>query len=425
MYKKAYHIIALVVLVVGMGLIPFIGFFVGETTLNLNFTFVYILFLFQCVSSYLVTYKRSILYAYQKNYIISIIESLYIVVLNVLQLMILQITKNYYLYLAIKIIFALIENIVISKIADTKFPFIKEKNVKNLNENIEKDIFERIKATFLHKIGGVVIRGTDNIIISKFLGLGIVGIYSNYYMIILYVGEIIRQMISSLTPSVGNLLVEGNEESILSVHKKINFFNFWLATFSATSILVIVQSFIKIWMGTEYLLSMWVVIVLVMNYYLTIMRSTNDTFFSAAGIWIETKYVPLVESFMNIIFSLVLLKIFGLAGVFLGTLISSMALWCYTYPKFIYKKILRKTYFEYIKENGIYLLIFIAISGITYLASKIFVISNLWLDIIIRVLICLIVPNFILLIIYRKSDEFEYFKNLIKYLLKTKLTKKT
>ena len=406
LYKKAYNLIAVVVLVLGVLMIPFLGYFIGETTLDLNFTFVYILFLLQCVASYVFTYKRSILYAYQENYIISIIDSIYVLVVNIIQLVVLYLTKNYYLYLSIKIFCVIVENLIINNIVNKKYTFINEKNVQELDEKIKKDVFSRIKAQLLHKVGGIVVNGTDNIIISKFIGLATVGLYSNYYMIIYSVSEIIKQLINSLIPSVGNLLVEESKEKSFDIYKKIVFLNFWISTFSSIAILVIVQSFMELWMGKEYLLSLFVVIVLVMNFYLKTMRTTNDVFLIAAGICVETKFVPIVEAILNIIFSIILIKPFGLAGVFIGTFISSFPLWCYSYPKFGYKKTLGGKYKDYIKENLVYLALFITIATVTYGLSMTFAISNLWIDVIARGVLCLIVPNLILFLIYRKSDEF-------------------
>ena len=103
-YKKAYHIIALVVFIIGISIIPFLGYFIGKVTIDININLVYILFIIDIVCSYLLTYKRSLLYADQKNYIINIIHMIYLVTLNISQLLLLYITKNYYLYLGIKII---------------------------------------------------------------------------------------------------------------------------------------------------------------------------------------------------------------------------------------------------------------------------------------------------------------------------------
>ena len=204
------------------------------------------------------------------------------------------------------------------------------------------------------------------------------------------------------------------------IYKRIEFLNFWLATFSATAIFVIVQSFIKIWMGSEYLLAFSVVVVLVINYYLKTMRQTNDVFINAAGICVETKYVPIVESCVNIIFSILLLKLFGLAGVFMGTIISSIPLWCYTYPKFVYKKLIGGEYIDYAKENITFLIVFILIAVVTYGISLNFAFPSLLFDIVANAVLCMIVPNFILFLLFRKTEEFEYFMNLIKLVLSKK-----
>ena len=88
------------------------------------------------------------------------------------------------------------------------------------------------------------------------------------------------------------------------------------------------------------------------------MRATNDLFMNAAGICIENRFVPLFEALINIVASIICLKIFGLAGVFMGTIISGLALWCYSFPKFVYKKLLRRKYKDYIKETFGYIALF-------------------------------------------------------------------
>ncbi len=416
LYRKAYNWITAIVAIVGVSLIPFLSLFIGETSLDLNFTMVYVLFLLQALASYVLTYKRSILYAYQENYIVSMIDIVYIFAMNIAQLGVLYITKNYYLYLAIKSVCILIENVVINFIANKKYSFIKDKNIKPLEKEVEKNIFERIKAQTFHRVGAIVINGTDNIIISKFLGLLVSGLYSNYYMILYAVSEVVRQIISALIPSIGSLLIEEDESRSFDIYKKVRFFDFWVTVFSSVSILIIAQSFICLWMGESFLLPFIVLIVLVINQYQKMMRLTNDVFTNAAGICIETKYVPIVESFLNIAFSIILVKTLGLAGVFMGTIISSLAVWCYTYPKFVYKNLLGGKYSDYIKENVTFFLLFVIIAVVTYGLSMTFTISNLWLDVIARVALCLVVPNLILFLIYRKSEEFAYFKSLAKFI---------
>lgn len=410
-YKKSYHLIAFLVLIIGLILVPFLRFIVdfNSVTVSINVYSVYFLFLIDIICSYFLSYKRSILYANQKNYLINYVHIGYTIVMNALQLIILFITKNYYLYLVIKIIMRIIENLIITKIANQLYSYLNDQNIKPLDKETEKDIFKKIKALFFHKIGGFIVLGTDNIIISKYLGLVTVGLYSNYYMIINAVQTIFSQVIQSTTASIGNLLVTESKEKQYEVFTKMRFLNFWLSCFSSIAVLVIIQSFITIWIGKEYLLSMYVLIILVINLYQKLMRSTYSSFKEAAGIYYEDRFVPLFESIINIIVSILLVKLIGLPGVFIGTIISGLALWCYSYPKFIYKKLFNRSYWDYAKETIGYIVLFLIISLITYSISNLIVIDHIYLQFLCNVSISLIVPNLILLIIFYKNNNFQYY----------------
>lgn len=412
-YKKSYNIIAIIVLLLGLALLPFLDFFVKDVTIPININIVYILFIIDVVCSYLLSYKRSIINANQKNYLVNLIHVGYLILLNAFQIMILVLTHNYYIYLVIKIIMRLLENIILSMLADILYPYLNNKDAK-LDIETRRDIFKKVKALFFHKIGGFIVLGTDNIIISKFLGIVSVGLYSNYYLVIEAVKKLFGQAISVLTPSVGNLLIENNQEKNFLVFKRTRFLNFWIATFSGIAILIVMDSFIKIWIGDKYILPELVLIVLVLNYFISSMRNSYMVFKEAAGIFHEDRYVPIIESVINIVASIVLLKIFGLAGVFMGTIISSLILWCYSYPKFVYKKLFNRSYKDYIKETLGYLLIFCILSFIFRSFFGIIAFDNIYLEFLIRVLGVLIVPNIVLLLMFYKTDNFKYYYSLLK-----------
>lgn len=426
LYKIAYNAIALIVLLVGIAIIPALPYFVGTVNIDENINIIYVLFLLQTVFSYLISYKRSIIFAYQDNYIISIVDSSYTIIMHTLQIIALIVTKNYYLYLIVKIICVIVENIVISKIAEKRYPFIKEKNVKKLSKNENKDIFERIKAQFFHKIGGVVVGATDNLIISRFINVATVGLYSNYNMIISAVQNLFTKFITATIPSIGNMLVEKNYEKNYQTYKRVRFLNFWLASFSSIAILVMIQDFVKLWLGKEYLLSIAVVIALCVNNYQNIMRAYNDSFLSGAGICIETRFVPLVESAINIVVSIALLKVIGLSGVFWGTVISGLALWCYSYPVYAYKRLLHRTYSQYYKETIGYFMLFLIMGAVTLGISIFAKVNNILLSLIIKTIIALIIPNLIIILLFHKTDNYKYFVELIKnriYNIKNKKVK--
>lgn len=416
-YKKCYHIIAFIILTIGLMITPYLKFFVGNVTIDINIYLVYILFIIEITCSYLLSYKRSIINANQKNYLVNIIHIVYLIVLNSIEITVLLLTKNYYLYLVIKIIMRILENVAITLLANKLYPYLKNNNEK-LDDDTKKGIFKKVKALFFHKVGGFIVLGTDNIIISKFIGIVEVGLYSNYFIIIDAIERLFGQLINVLTPSVGNMLVTETKEKSFEVFKRIRFLNFWIATFSSISLLVVMDSFITIWIGKKYLLESCVLIVLVLNYYLKSMRTCHVIYKDAAGLYYEDRYVPVLESIINIIASLILLKYFGLAGVFMGTFISSMALYCISYPKYVYKKLFDRSYLDYTKETLGYFLLFISLGLLTFKISSLIVVGNAYLQFIINCVIAVLVPNILLLIIFYRTDNFKYYMSLLKKIKK-------
>lgn len=420
-YKKSYRIIAIVVFILGVLIMPFLTTIVNAKDIQIIQIDIYIvfgLFLIDSVSSYLLAYKRSILYANQKNYIISMVHIGYVLILNSMQIVILLYTQNYYLYLTVKIICRILENIIITYIVNNMYPYLKKKNNSKLDTDTRKDINKRLKASIFHNIGGFIVLGTDNIIISKFFSVSTVGLYSNYYLIINTVNTVLSQIFSGITASLGNLLVEKNTNKSYDIAKKLLFANFWIYSFATIAIYEIINPFIKIWIGEEFLFDNITVIVLSLNFYFQGMRRTMQIFAEAAGICHENRYVPIAEAIINIISSILLLKIIGLPGVFLGTIISSLVLHCYSFPKYIYKPLFRQKYSKYIIESAKYLLHMVFILLITTLVVNFINFDNNYIQVIANIVICTILPNIIVLIIYKKTDEFQYYLDEVKKILK-------
>lgn len=419
-YKKSYRIITLIISIIGIMIIPFIKYIVDieSVTVGINVYLVYILFLLETICSYILSYKRSMLYADQKEYITNIIHMGYTILVNTMQLTFLYFTHDYYLYLIIKVMMRLVENIVISSYVNRRYSYLLDNNVTKLDSKTEKDIFQKIKALFFHKIGTFIVSGTDNIIISKYLGLVTVGLYSNYYMIINAVQTVINHIIQATRASVGNLLVTESKTKQFDIFNKIRFVNFWISCFSSICIFVIMDSFITIWIGYKFVLPTKVLLVLVINFFIVSSRSTYGAFKEAAGIFYEDRFVPIIESLLNIVLSIIFVKKFGLMGVFMGTIGSGLVLWCYSYPKYVYNKLFGRKISDYMKETIYYFIIFILIAGFTYSLAILISFDNVYLQFLSNVLIALIVPNVIMLLLFSKDENFKYFINMLKGLKK-------
>ena len=413
--------IALVILIIGIILLPFIPRIVGETTVTDNLRALFLMYLLNAIVSYLLTYKRSMLYASQKNYVISMIKSAVVILKNISQMLILLITKNFILFLIAQIICTILENLIINLSVNKKYPYIKDLTaVLDVDKKIKKDVMTKVKGLLFHKIGGFIVLGTDNIIISMTKGLGViaVGMYNNYYMIINSAKTLFSTVINSLTASVGNLLIEKDKSKVRSIYQSMLLLNSWLFCFCSISIYCMIEPFIKIWIGEEYLLSKFVLIILVINLYVQGMRNTSNTFKEAAGIFYEDRFVPLIESIINIAMSLILVQILGLGGVFVGTIASTMVLLLYSYPKYVYKLVLGGTYLEYFKLHIKHGLVTLIICLFTAYLSNFIIIPNVWLQLILNGILCLLVPNTLYFLFAMKMPEFDFYKQKLKTILK-------
>ena len=411
-YKKGYRLIALAVFALGLIFLPFLSTIVGNVNISESIYVIYLLFLFDVVASYLLIYKRAVLYVDQNSHIISSVHLAYLLVLNALQIAILILTGNFYLYLIIKIVMRLVENIVLTLISNKKYPYLKGTTTAKLDATTKADIYKKVRGLSYHKVSSYIVLGTDNIIISLFLGVAVVGLYSNYPLVTTAILMLMGQAFTAITASVGNLLVDNDTRKSFEVYKKIRFINFWLACFATTSILVIMNSFITLWIGSQYLLPIGVLVAICLNLYLTMMRSSMASFKEAGGIFHEDRFVPVVESIANLIFSIVFLKLFGLAGVFLGTACSTLILHLYSYPKFVNKPLFKASNAEYYIDFAFKLAVILVISTATFVVSRAVPISSTIYQFIFNVVLCLILPNALLYLVFRNYDEFKYYREL-------------
>lgn len=426
-YRRGYHIVALIILLLGLSVLPFLPIIIGKNTVPSNIFIVYTLFITDAVFSYMFSYKRSLLYADQKNYIINIVRASCSLALNVLQIALLFVTENYYIYLLVKVIMTSIENVVLNIIVKRKYRFVSSKEKPGVLDNITKtDIFKKIKGLLWHRLGTFFILGTDNIIISLFLGIAVVGLYSNYLLIITSLSTLYSQISTAITASIGNLLLEKNYKKNFIVYERIDFASFWLSVLIVTSFFVSMDSFISLWVGKQYLLPLSVLIALSLNLYLTLARLTLYSFKTAGGVFHEDKHIPIIESIVNLIFSLVFLKFFGLLGVFMGTICSALVVLLYGYPKFVYKNILRGKVIDYYVGFLKHLAVLSLISATTFMLTRIFRVESSFKQFIINLFLSIVVSNLILFVLFRKSKEMAYYSSMLgkkintikKYLLK-------
>lgn len=423
LYKKIYIIIGIIILIAGISLTPFLSLFIKDMPDINNISLIYILFVVNTAVSYFFSYKRNLIIADQNRYIATIYRYGFYVLLNVAQIIYLVISHDYIGYLVLQIICTLLENVFVSLKANKMYPYLKDKEKIAIDTDTKNEIVKNTKAMMMHKVGGVVVNSTDNIILSKFVGLVSVGLYSNYYLVISALNLIFGQIFSSLTASVGNLCANSDKEKQYNIFEKINFLTFWIACFSATCLVCLFNQFISIWVGNEYLFTVDVVLILVINFYITLMRKSVLTFREATGLFYKDRYKAIFEALINIVASIILAINFGTFGVFLGTFVSSVTTCLWVEPYILYKYGFEKKLLFYFKDYFKKLILTILIALFTYALCNLYS-GNIYISFFVNCLICCIIPNLILFIIYRNSDEFKYFYDKIFSKIINKIFKK-
>jgi len=271
LYKKVYHLIGIVTAVLGPILIPFMKFFTREAADVSSLTLIYILFLTNTVLSYFFSYKRTLLSAYQQNYLNSLSEDVFAVIKYILQIITLVVFGSYIGYILINIVCTLGANTAISVICSRKYPFLKKyKNEKLTAEDIA-GLKKSIVSLIYQKVGAKLVTGTDNLMIS-YAKLSLMGIYSNYAMLVSTVSRVVYNVLHSVIGSIGNLMVQKDSE-----HKNKVFEEFALAVFCFYYLISIgfsacLERFIVLWAGEDWLLSPAVTFIVILNFFLMGMR---------------------------------------------------------------------------------------------------------------------------------------------------------
>lgn len=415
LYKRAYRVIALVVSVMGLLLVPFLKYIIkdpGNISLD-DLTIYYLIFLFNTVSTYFIAYKYSLVNAEQKNYIQTNIQMITTLITVTVQIIILVVFKNFLLYLLIGAIIGLIQKIGVNIYLNKLYPYLLDKNVKDLSQEEKALIKKNIKALIYLKFGEISVHQTDNIIISSFINVTTVGLISNYNLLITSVSGFINIMFNSVISGFGNLIATENKDKQYFLFKVYRFLGFWIYGFTSIAFLLLLTPFIQLWIGKDMVIDSTVIHLIIINYYFLGHRIVINNFRTAAGIFDAVKYIAVIQAIVNLIVSIVMVKLIGLEGVFIGTVVSGLVS-TFTTPIIVYRSVFNKSASEYYKDSIIYLLaIGVATASLELIKYKIFAESSI-MSFITMMFFTTVIPHIVFYIFFSNREEYHYLLKLIK-----------
>lgn len=400
-YKKIYIIIALSIAVIGGALTPFIHLIVNTLQPVPLLKLYYLFALAGIVISYLFVYKTSIITADQKNYIVTKIFIKVNFIKTIAQIIILITFKSYILYLLINLISNFINNYIASKKAVELYPYINEDY--KLDKEDKRGIFENIKSIFLYKLSSLLLNATDNTLISVLIGTIAVGFYSNYLLVTTKLVSIIQLVFGALTASIGNLVIKENHEKRYEIFKATQSISFIICGIMVTNFSLLVNDFIKIWLGKEFLFNNIVVLAITINMYLACVLQPLWTYREATGLYVKTKYIMLVAATVNLVLSIILGRLMGVAGILFASAIARLTTYFWYEPLLLFKEYFAKSVIKFYIPLVINVVIMIGVIFTFNIIFSKFIVTS-WATLIIKAIICGLITSIIFILAYFNSD---------------------
>ena len=416
-YKKFYWIIGGVITVVGLAIIPLLPYLMsGGTTLEVNLNLVYVIYLFNTSVGYFFAHRRALIFANQRNDIETKVSSVCLIALNAVQLVILAITKNYLLYIVILPIFTLIESVAIMLISHRLYPEIRGKAQK-LTEGDKKDLVKNTAAMVGHKLGGVAVNSTDNIFISAFLGLTVLGLYSNYAYITTIMTSVLTLIITATRASIGNLIAAGNKQRAYEVFCDLSYFLFAFLIFCFSCYTALAQDFVSIFFGEELVLPFVTMLLIGINFYIMQSRAIIGAFRETTGLFWKDRYKPFFEVAINIGLDFALVIAIGLPGIVIATIVSNIVCNLTVEPYIVFKYYFGKSVKKYYLVYVLLAIAAAAVCAATFAVGYLIPADGV-LMLIVKAVVCAAVSGVLILVCSLPFKQFRNWLNILKGFLR-------
>lgn len=426
LFVKLYFIIGGIITLVGCALMPLLPYLAKDyqnVSVNLYLTFG--LMLVSVVISYFFSAKSSLINAYKNNYVTTIIYSLGSMLQCALQIVALVVFRSFTIFLVCRIISGLLQWLATEIYTRKNFGNIISIK-QNLDDGSRKEVTKNIKAMFMHKIGSMLVNTTDSIIISAFIGINILGKYSNYTIIVCAMMGAIALFFTPLTSVIGHMFVESSDDS---AHRYFKFFytaNFIIGIVFFLGYYAVVDDLIALLFGENLELAKTISFVITLNYFIQFMRQAVMLFKDATGTFYNDRWRPLIEGLLNVALSVLFVLVFpeqyNVVGVIVATIITNLLICHIVEPYVLYKHAFKRKTRSYYIKNYLYILMFAAVLIALNFSLQTF--DNKWIELLVNGCIAVaiaIVPCIIAILL---NKDFIYYVKRLLAIFKERVRKK-
>lgn len=413
-FKKIYSFIGVFIICIGILIIPFLNSFILTSDEMEKYVLpCYIICVFQTSITYFFSaYKRCLLMADKKEDKINNILTIWAIGNSAVQLSAILITKNFIMYLIVGAISNVIQNLIIAYVTQKEYTYLNLKNAKAVSSDVKKVLKTSVSSIMVVKIGQAFYKASDSIIVSKFLGVAILAMYDNYYMLINIIQQILSTLITSFNAIIGNLATDGNNDDLYSKYKKLEFIAVSLFMTCAVCYVNCVNPFIKWWLADDYLLDVSFVIFVASRFWVVGLNQTLMVFKDSMGLFKYGRFLSPLTGISNIILSVILLKFIGVAGVALASLVCDLCIYFVAHPKAVIKIGMKKGLQEYYKRYVLYWIMYLSSLFITKYVISHILLANSFIQFIFNGIISAILSITIITIFMRRTEEYKYLLNI-------------
>lgn len=288
--------------------------------------FAFYSFLGSSLIGYFINYRQTLLSADQKNYLVAIYYQSANILKIVLQIFLAYTYKNLYLWVGIEFIFGIFGCIILNWKINKEYPWLNvDKSRGRILLKQYPEIITKTKQVFIHKIKDFVLVKSDELFIFLFVSLKMVAYYGNYMIIISKLISLFSAITGSVGASVGNLVAEGNKQSMMKVFWEYTTIQHTIAAILSFSLYSFIEPFIAHWLGPEYIMDRRILILLIIYIYITNSRNSVDSFNYAHGLYADV-WSAWAELIINVSITIIGGLKWGIIGILLGKIASLMTI---------------------------------------------------------------------------------------------------
>ena len=205
--------------------------------------------------------------------------------------------------------------------------YVKKHYVVDWNVPAKVNVIKNRWNAFFQQLASIFNQNVALVLLTLLQPLKEISVYAVHYMVVMNIGKIVNSCVSGINSTYGDMIAKNESENL----RKKFFFTEWMlyavsiTFFSVTSVML--PSFVAIYTHSvkdvEYVRPFFALIMVFVTMFLSI-RIPYQMLVEAAGKFKETRNGAIFEVVINVISSIIFIKIFGLIGVLYGALLSGI-----------------------------------------------------------------------------------------------------